>query len=48
MRCCLTSWRRGTPRAAIFAHPDAGGAGLDQSVRQAIECLRSAQAEANT
>jgi hypothetical protein len=31
-----------------LAHQDAGGAGLDQSVRQAIECLRSAQAEANT
>jgi formate dehydrogenase subunit delta len=29
-------------RAAIFAHLDAGGAGLDQNVREAIERLRSA------
>jgi hypothetical protein len=48
-RRCLTSWRkRRTPRAAIFAHLDAGGAGLEQNVREAIERLRSAQAEANT
>jgi formate dehydrogenase subunit delta len=34
-------------RAAIFAHLDSGGAGLDQNVRQAIERLRRAQAEAD-
>jgi hypothetical protein len=43
----LTSWGRRTPCAAIFAHLDAGGAGLDPNVRLAIESLRSAQAEAN-
>ena len=37
--------RRGV---AIFAHLDAGGAGLDPNVREAIERLRSAQAETNT
>jgi formate dehydrogenase subunit delta len=31
-------------RSAIFAHLDAGGAGLDPNVRQAIENLRSAAA----
>jgi hypothetical protein len=44
----LTSWRRRTPRAALFAHLDAGGAGPEQNIREAIERLRSAQAEANT
>lgn len=35
-------------RQAIFAHLDAGGAGLDPSVRQAIEQVRDvAGAEAN-
>jgi formate dehydrogenase subunit delta len=29
-------------RAAIFAHLDKGGAGLDPTVRQAIERLKSA------
>jgi hypothetical protein len=47
-RRCLTSWRGRTPRGAIFAHLDASGAGLDPTVRQAIERLRSTQAEANT
>jgi hypothetical protein len=32
---------------AIFAHLNAGGAGLDPTVRQAIELLRDEQAEAN-
>jgi formate dehydrogenase subunit delta len=30
-------------RAAIFAHLDAGGAGLDPDVRAALETLKSAQ-----
>jgi formate dehydrogenase subunit delta len=30
-------------RAAIFAHLDAGGAGLDPNVRAALETLKSAQ-----
>ena len=29
-------------RRAIFAHLDGGGAGLDQSVREAIEMLKKA------
>jgi formate dehydrogenase subunit delta len=32
-------------RAAIFAHLQAGGAGLDPAVRQAIENLQKAQAQ---
>jgi hypothetical protein len=32
---------------AIFAHLDAGGVGLDPDVRETIERLRGAQAEAN-
>jgi formate dehydrogenase subunit delta len=32
-------------RAAIFAHLDAGGAGLDPNVRAAIETLKSAQTQ---
>ena len=32
-------------RAAIIAHLDAGGAGLDILVRQAVENLRSMQTE---
>jgi formate dehydrogenase subunit delta len=31
-------------RKAIFAHLDAGGAGLDPNVREALETLKSAQA----
>ncbi len=31
-------------RQAIFAHLDAGGAGLDPDVREAIATLRSAHA----
>jgi formate dehydrogenase subunit delta len=31
-------------RSAIFAHLDAGGAGLDPNVREAIETLKKAQA----
>jgi formate dehydrogenase subunit delta len=30
-------------RSAIFAHLDAGGAGLDPNVREAIETLKKAQ-----
>ena len=30
-------------RSAIFAHLDAGGAGLDPSVREALATLKSAQ-----
>ena len=30
-------------RAAIFAHLDSGGSGLDPTVRQAIESLRKTQ-----
>lgn len=30
-------------RAEIFAHLDAGGAGLDPAVRQAVEHLKSAE-----
>ena len=30
-------------RKAIFAHLDAGGAGLDPEVREALESLRTAQ-----
>jgi formate dehydrogenase subunit delta len=33
-------------RAAIIAHLDAGGAGLDPTVRKAIETLRPAPAQA--
>jgi formate dehydrogenase subunit delta len=33
-------------RAAIFAHLEAGGAGLDPMVRQAIESLQKAAAKA--
>jgi formate dehydrogenase subunit delta len=32
-------------RRAIFAHLDAGGAGLDPSVREAIATLQKAQAD---
>ena len=32
-------------RKAIFAHLDAGGAGLDPSVREAIATLKTAQAD---
>jgi formate dehydrogenase subunit delta len=32
-------------RAAIFAHLDAGGAGLDPNVRAALETLKSAQTQ---
>ena len=32
-------------RSAILAHLDAGGAGLDPNVREAIETLRSAQTQ---
>jgi formate dehydrogenase subunit delta len=32
-------------RRAIFAHLDAGGAGLDPSVREAIVTLQKAQAD---
>jgi formate dehydrogenase subunit delta len=32
-------------RKAIFAHLDAGGAGLDPDVREAIATLQTAQAE---
>jgi formate dehydrogenase subunit delta len=31
-------------RAAIFAHLDAGGAGLDPEVRQAVAALKNAEA----
>jgi formate dehydrogenase subunit delta len=34
-------------RRAIFAHLDAGGAGLDPSVREAIETLKRAQVSAH-
>ncbi|MGA8498712.1 MAG: hypothetical protein WB764_24730 [Xanthobacteraceae bacterium] len=45
----MTSWREEDRRgAAIFAHLNSGGAGLDPNVRLAIKRLRSAQAEANT
>ena len=33
-------------RAAIFAHLEAGGAGLDPVVRAALECLAGAKTEA--
>jgi formate dehydrogenase subunit delta len=33
-------------RAAIFAHVDAGGAGLDPAVRTAIKSLMAAKTEA--
>jgi formate dehydrogenase subunit delta len=33
-------------RSGIFAHLDAGGAGLDPHVREAIEALKTAQAKA--
>ena len=33
-------------RAAIFAHLDSGGVGLDPPVRQAIESLKNAAAQA--
>jgi len=32
-------------RAAIIAHVEAGGAGLDPSVREAVDKLRSAQSQ---
>jgi formate dehydrogenase subunit delta len=32
-------------RSAIFAHLDAGGAGLDPNVREALETLKSARTQ---
>ena len=32
-------------RSAIFAHLDAGGAGLDPNVRDALKTLKSAQTQ---